>query len=120
LADWTTSLLVSDILATLSSELLASARLMMNAAQAMPEGGKLTITAHKQSGMCLITVDDTGEGIAEDIKPNLFQTLFTTKAKGQGFGLAACKRLAKAMNGDITFESEKGNGSKFTVKLPTY
>jgi signal transduction histidine kinase len=93
--------------------------LLMNAEQAMPNGGKITITARKQNEMCIITVKDTGEGIPEDIKPNLFQPLFTTKAKGQGFGLAVSKRLAKAMGGDITFESEKGNGSKFTVKLPT-
>lgn len=92
--------------------------LIINAEQAMPNGGKLTITARKEKGNCLITVEDTGEGIPEDIKPNLFQPLFTTKAKGQGFGLAASKRLAKAMGGDITFESKKGKGSKFTLKLP--
>ena len=92
--------------------------LIMNAGQAMPNGGRITITAHKEKGNCFITVEDTGEGIPEDVKPNLFQPLFTTKAKGQGFGLAASKRLAKAMGGDLTFESEKGNGAKFTLKLP--
>jgi signal transduction histidine kinase len=93
--------------------------LLINAEQAMPNGGKITITAHKQKGTCLITIEDTGEGIPEDVKPHLFTPLFTTKSKGQGFGLAVSKRLAKAMCGDVTFESEKGNGSKFTVKLPT-
>ena len=93
--------------------------LMINADQAMPNGGTITITARKEKGNCLITVEDTGEGIPDDVKPNLFQPLFTTKSKGQGFGLAVSKRLAKAMGGDVTFESEKGNGSKFTVKLPT-
>jgi two-component system CheB/CheR fusion protein len=94
--------------------------LLINAEQAMPNGGKITITARKQNGYCLITIEDTGEGIPEDVKPHLFKPLFTTKSKGQGFGLAVSKRLAKAMGGDVTFESEKGNGSKFTVKLPTY
>jgi signal transduction histidine kinase len=93
--------------------------LLMNAEQAMPDGGKITITAYKQNGNCLITIEDTGAGIPEDVKPSIFQPLFTTKSKGQGFGLAVSKRLAKAMDGDITFESEKGNGSKFTLKLPT-
>jgi two-component system CheB/CheR fusion protein len=91
--------------------------LIINAQQAMPNGGKITITAHKESGNCLISVEDTGEGIPENIKPNIFQPLFTTKSKGQGFGLAVSKRLAKSMGGDLTFESEKGNGSKFTLKL---
>jgi K+-sensing histidine kinase KdpD len=61
------------------------------------------------------------------IPPNLSMTIvdhtltlqlrFTTKSKGQGFGLAVSKRLAKAMGGDLTFESKKGKGSKFTVRL---
>jgi signal transduction histidine kinase len=92
--------------------------LLINAEQAMPNGGTITITARKEKGNCLITVEDTGEGIPDDIKPNLFQPLFTTKAKGQGFGLAVSRRLAKAMGGDLIFESEKGNGAKFTLKLP--
>jgi two-component system CheB/CheR fusion protein len=92
--------------------------LLINAEQAMPKGGRITITACKEKGNCLITVEDTGEGIPEDVKPNLFQPLFTTKAKGQGFGLAVSKRLAKAMGGNLTFESEEGNGSKFILKLP--
>jgi two-component system CheB/CheR fusion protein len=92
--------------------------LLMNAEQAMPNGGRITITARKEKGNCLITVEDTGEGIPEDIKPNLFKPLFTTKAKGQGFGLAVSRRLAKAMGGNIIFESEKGNGAKFTLTLP--
>jgi signal transduction histidine kinase len=91
--------------------------LIINAEQAMPKGGKITITAYKENANCLISVEDTGEGIPEDIKPNIFQPLFTTKSQGQGFGLAVSKRLAKAMGGDLTFESEKGNGSKFTLKL---
>jgi chemotaxis response regulator CheB len=61
------------------------------------------------------------------IPPNLSMTIvdhtltlqlrFTTKSKGQGFGLAVSKRLAKAMGGDLTFESKKGKGSKFAVRL---
>jgi PAS domain S-box-containing protein len=92
--------------------------LITNAEQAMPNGGKITIKAHKQEENCLITVEDTGEGIPEQNKLNIFKPLFTTKSKGQGFGLAASKRLAKAMNGDITFESEKGKGARFTLTLP--
>jgi signal transduction histidine kinase len=92
--------------------------LLMNAEKAMPNVGKITITARKEKSNCLIIVEDTGEGIPENVKPNLFTPLFTTKSKGQGFGLAVSKRLATAMCGDLTFESEKGNGAKFTLKLP--
>jgi signal transduction histidine kinase len=92
--------------------------LITNAEQAMPDGGTITIKANKKDGTCFITVEDTGEGIPENIKDKIFTPLFTIKSKGQGFGLAASKRLTNAMGGDITFESEKGNGSKFTVILP--
>lgn len=81
--------------------------LVINAEQAMPNGGKLTISARKQKEMYLITVEDTGEGISEDVQPHIFQPLFTTKSKGQGFGLAASKRLATAMGGDINSKLKK-------------
>ena len=93
--------------------------LLMNAVQAMPNGGRIAITARKEKGNCFISVEDTGEGIPEESKPHIFTPLFTTKSKGQGFGLAASKRLANAMGGDLTFKSEKGNGAKFTLKLPS-
>jgi PAS domain S-box-containing protein len=93
--------------------------LLSNAIQAMPEGGKITITARHENGSTTLTVEDTGIGIPENTKAKLFQPLFTTKSKGQGFGLAVCKRLVEAMNGTITFESQEGKGTKFTVKLPT-
>jgi signal transduction histidine kinase len=92
--------------------------LIMNAEQAMPNGGRITILARKEKESCVITVEDTGVGIPEDVKNKIFKPLFTTKARGQGLGLAASKRLAKAMGGELTFESEKGNGSQFTLKLP--
>ena len=52
------------------------------------------------------------------VKPKMFTPTFTTKAKGQGFGLAVLKRLIEAMKGSINFESEKGKGTKFKIELP--
>lgn len=92
--------------------------LLSNAIQAMPQGGKLDLQARQQNSSIIITVADTGVGIPESAKAKLFQPLFTTKSKGQGFGLAVCKRLVDAMNGTITFESEEGKGTTFIVKLP--
>jgi len=92
--------------------------LVNNAIQAMPDGGDLTITGVIKEEKLLITVSDTGIGIPEEIKAKLFQPMFTTKAKGQGLGLAVAKRLINALNGTINFESKKGVGTKFTIELP--
>ncbi|MGZ4850829.1 MAG: two-component system sensor histidine kinase NtrB, partial [Candidatus Bathyarchaeia archaeon] len=96
------------------------ANLTLNAVQAMPNGGKLTIRAFtdKKTNDILITVKDTGIGIPEDVKPKLFTPMMTTKSKGQGFGLAVVKRMTEGLGGTVTFESEEGKGTTFTVRLP--
>ena len=66
----------------------------------------------------MLPVSDTGLGIPDEVKPKLFTPMMTTKAKGQGIGLAASKRIIEAMKGTITFESEKGKGTKFIIELP--
>ncbi|NLF87278.1 PAS domain S-box protein [Candidatus Bathyarchaeota archaeon] len=92
--------------------------LTMNAVQAMPNGGKLTIKATAKGGNAVITVADTGTGIPEEFKPKIFQPLMTTKSKGQGFGLAVVKRLVEAQGGTISFESKAGAGTTFTLTFP--
>ena len=92
--------------------------LINNAVQAMPNGGALEIQARRESGEVVITVKDTGVGISEEYKDILFTPLFTTKAKGQGFGLAVIKRMTDVLGGKVTFESEEGKGTKFSVRLP--
>jgi PAS domain S-box-containing protein len=93
--------------------------LVTNGVQAMPNGGKLTITATRAQKSVTIAVQDNGEGIAQDNLGNLFNPFFTTKAKGQGLGLAVSKRLVEAQGGTITVQSELGRGSTFTVSIPT-
>ncbi len=92
--------------------------LVNNAIQAMPEGGALELTVTKRNDVMVITVSDTGKGIPEAVKPNLFKPLMTTKAKGQGLGLAVVKRLVEALDGTVSFESEEGKGTKFKIELP--
>jgi PAS domain S-box-containing protein len=94
--------------------------LVTNAEQAMPTGGKLTITAERsQNRHVLLTVEDTGVGISDQIKDRVFQPLFTTKSKGQGFGLAVCRRVIEAQGGTITFESQESQGTKFIISIAT-
>jgi PAS domain S-box-containing protein len=92
--------------------------LISNAVQAMPDGGELSVHAYREISDVAITVADSGVGIPKSIQDTLFTPLFTTKSKGQGFGLAVVKRLTEALGGNVTFESEEGTGAKFTVRLP--
>jgi signal transduction histidine kinase len=92
--------------------------LMTNAIQAMQDEGKLTIQAARRKGAFIVSVEDTGGGIPEEIKTKMFTPLFTTKSKGQGLGLAVVKRLVEALKGTITFESTEGKGTRFTVEFP--
>ncbi|MFZ0012354.1 MAG: PAS domain S-box protein [Halobacteriota archaeon] len=94
------------------------ANLILNAVQAMPDGGTVTVSASTDDGSVAISVHDTGIGIPDDAKDKLFKPLFTGKAKGTGLGLAVVKRIVEAHAGQITVESEVGKGSTFTVNLP--
>jgi PAS domain S-box-containing protein len=92
--------------------------LTVNACQAMPEGGKLTISARREKELVVIAVKDTGVGIPPENMKRLFEPLFTTKAKGIGLGLALSRKLAEANSGRIEVQSDVGKGSTFTLYLP--
>ena len=92
--------------------------LVMNAVQAMPDGGQLTVESGGNSHDALIAVSDTGSGIKAEILQKIFQPLFTTKAKGIGLGLAVCESLVRANSGSIEVKSTPGQGTTFTLHLP--
>lgn len=98
--------------------------LVTNAYQAMKEGGKLTISAktsevsEKLPKSVAISISDTGCGIPPENMAKLFEPLFTTKARGIGLGLVVSRSLVEANGGSIEMESEVGEGSMFTVRLP--
>jgi signal transduction histidine kinase len=94
--------------------------LLLNARDAMAEGGEIILDAGRQGDELRLTVADTGAGIPADILPRIFEPFFTTKApgKGQGLGLAVCQRLIGEAGGQIEVESRPGRGSTVTLRLP--
>ncbi|HYA33536.1 MAG TPA: PAS domain S-box protein [Candidatus Bathyarchaeia archaeon] len=96
----------------------AFANLILNAVQALPEGGTVTITGSTTDHEVVVTIHDTGVGIPAEVQEKLFSPLVTGKAKGTGLGLAVVKRIIDAHRGTIEFASEEGNGTTFTVTLP--
>lgn len=97
----------------------AFAGIIKNAVDAMPDGGKLIISCKKASGKVVFSFQDTGAGMSEETLSKLWTPLFTTKAKGMGFGLAISKRIIEAHGGSITAKSVIGKGTTVTVVLPT-
>jgi len=92
--------------------------IIKNAVDAMPKGGTLTIESKKANGNMDFIFSDTGAGMKKETLANLWTPLFTTKAKGMGFGLAICKRIIDAHGGSISVKSKFGKGTIFTVTLP--
>jgi signal transduction histidine kinase len=92
--------------------------IIKNAVDAMPKGGKLTITGRESNGDLEIVFSDTGAGMSEQTLRNIFRPLFTTKAKGMGFGLPISKRFVEAHGGRISARSKIDKGSMFIVTLP--
>jgi signal transduction histidine kinase len=94
--------------------------LVVNSIQAMPEGGKLTLSTFNISEFVILTVEDTGIGIPEDIMQHIFKPFFSTKElnKGTGLGLSVVHGIVTTHKGQIKVESEKDKGTKFEIKLP--
>ncbi len=92
--------------------------LMLNAEQAMPEGGSMTFQAATEAGDVVLSLIDTGTGIAPEVLPKIFEPFFSTKSGGSGLGLATTKKIVAAHNGGIDVQSEVGKGTKFTIRLP--
>jgi PAS domain S-box-containing protein len=92
--------------------------IIKNAVDAMPKGGTLTIQSRKLNGNVLFTFSDTGVGMSKENLQALWTPLFTTKAKGMGFGLSICKRIIDAHGGSISAESVLRKGTVFKITIP--
>lgn len=92
--------------------------LILNAIDAMPAGGRLTIRSYLQGDNIVIEFEDTGIGISRENLSKIFDPFYTTKEKGTGLGLAVSYNIIKKMNGDISVNSELNKGSLFKITLP--
>jgi signal transduction histidine kinase len=92
--------------------------LLTNAYEAMPEGGRVTVGSRVADQNVEIFVTDTGTGMDEETRAQIFEPFFSKKIKGTGLGLAVSKRIAESHSGSLSIESEEGRGSTAVLALP--
>jgi signal transduction histidine kinase len=91
---------------------------ILNAFQAMPSGGDLSIGTVTSDGKAFIIIEDTGIGVSRENLPKLFDPFFSTKTTGLGLGLAMTKRVVEEHGGKVDFQSIEGKGSTISISLP--
>jgi signal transduction histidine kinase len=92
--------------------------LMINATQAMPDGGELLLKLVSRDGRAVLEVIDTGPGIEPGVLGRIFDAYFTTRSGGSGLGLPTTRRIVRLHDGDIQVNSELGKGTRFVISLP--
>jgi signal transduction histidine kinase/ActR/RegA family two-component response regulator len=93
--------------------------MVINAVDAMPQGGAITLAAERDGGQVVVTVADTGLGMSDEVRPRVFDPFFTTKGKaGMGLGLAVSYGIIRRHEGSVEVQSEVGRGTTFTIRLP--
>ena len=90
----------------------------VNAVQAMPRGGRLTVRTRCDGGAAVLEVEDTGAGIPAEVRDRIFEPFFTTKASGTGLGLAVVKRIVEGHGGAVAVASRPGAGTVFALRFP--
>lgn len=96
----------------------ALVNLCRNAIEAMPDGGSIDLLTRTRDGDVVLEVIDTGKGMDEKTRSQMFHAFFSTRSGGSGLGLATVRRIVEAHHGRISCESEVGKGTRFTITLP--
>jgi len=92
--------------------------LLVNAADAMPRGGRVRVSTRAVGDDVFLEVEDEGTGIPPEVEARIFDPFFTTKADGTGLGLAITRRIVEAHGGEVGYRTKVGRGTTFTVRLP--
>ena len=92
--------------------------LVLNALDAMPEGGELSIIGFQDQFGFVLEVADSGPGLSDDVRQRAFEPFFTTKGTGTGLGLAIVYRIAEVHGGDVTAANCAQGGAAFTIRIP--
>jgi len=96
----------------------ALVNLCRNAIEAMPEGGSIDLLTRTRGEDVVLEIIDTGKGMDEKTRAQMFQAFFSTRSGGSGLGLPTVRRIVEAHHGRISCESEVGKGTRFTITLP--
>jgi signal transduction histidine kinase len=92
--------------------------LLTNAREATPHGGRIAVTVRAADRVVNIAIADTGCGIAREDLPRVLEPFFTTKPHGNGLGLSICRSVLWEVDGTITIQSDRGNGTDVRVVIP--
>jgi signal transduction histidine kinase len=92
--------------------------LFLNSLDAMPRGGRLSIGVSENNDRVIVTVSDSGTGIAEDVLPSIFEPFYSTKSRGTGMGLPVAQRIARMYEGSMEVESSSSEGTTFRLEFP--
>jgi signal transduction histidine kinase len=108
------------VIAKIDSDLMKQALLnvVLNGGQAMANGGALRVRLAEDARWAMLSVQDEGEGIPDEIRQKIFNLYFTTKKDGSGIGLAMTYRIVQLHNGQLDVESRLGAGTTFTLRIP--
>ena len=97
---------------------MAIRKLLINAIQAMPEGGELYVTVSEEQGVLEIIIGDTGYGISPEISDIIYTPFLSGQKNGRGLGIPAAKRVVESHGGELSYDSNAGQGTRFMIKIP--